>query len=302
MRIALIGLGAIGSLYGSKLLNNPAVSLTVLVDQARHARYLQEPLVINEKKLSFHYALPEEVLEPAELVLITTKARQLPAAIEMAKKVSNSQTLFLSLLNGITSEADLLQHFSAEQVLYGMCNGLDAVRAGRNVSYQNAGTISFGKLKNQPVADRVAEVAEIFRQSGIQTEVPIDMQQKIWYKFMVNVGINQISAVTGSPYGIFQKNQEAVAAVKAAMQEVIWLAEAEGIQLTTEHMNDWFLHTLAGLDPAGKTSMLQDIEQKRPTEVELFAGTVKKLAAKHQINVPVNELLYQLITVMEQEN
>jgi 2-dehydropantoate 2-reductase len=83
------------------------------------------------------------------------------------------------------------------------------------------------------------------------------------------------------------------------MQETIAVAAAEGVKLTERDLEEWY-RLIPTLSPEGKTSMLQDIEAGRKTEVEIFAGKVVALGARHGIPTPVNEGILQIIHVLEQ--
>ena len=116
---------------------------------------------------------------------------------------------------------------------------------------------------------------------------------------MANVGINQASAVLKAPYEIFQKVGEAYELMVLAMREVIAISKKVGIYLNEDDIVEFdkVLHTLS---PDGKTSMLQDMEAGRKTEVEMFAGTVIELGRKNGVDTPVNEVLFQMIRTLEQ--
>jgi 2-dehydropantoate 2-reductase len=124
------------------------------------------------------------------------------------------------------------------------------------------------------------------------------MIRMLWWKFMVNVGMNQASAVMRAPYGVIQSSPHARELMEALMREVVVLAKAGGINLVEKDIDDWygFLKTLS---PRGKTSMLQDIEAGRKTEIEIFAGKVVELGKTHGIPTPVNETLLRIISVLE---
>jgi len=126
------------------------------------------------------------------------------------------------------------------------------------------------------------------------------MYKKLWSKFMLNVGVNQTVAVYGSNYGDIQREGPAREMMIAAMREVITLAEKEGIMLTEDDITYW-LHVLSKLSPEGKPSMAQDVEAKRLSEVDLFAGTVLELGKKHGIPTPVNKELYERIKEIESQ-
>lgn len=115
---------------------------------------------------------------------------------------------------------------------------------------------------------------------------------------MINVGINQASVVLSAPYGIFQTSKHAQQIMESAMREVMTVAEAAGVNLVEKDIQDWytFMNTL---DPEGKTSMLQDIQAGRATEVDIFAGKVIELGKTYDIPTPVNEILYHTIKVLD---
>jgi 2-dehydropantoate 2-reductase len=102
-----------------------------------------------------------------------------------------------------------------------------------------------------------------------------------------------------APYGVFQSSPNAQALMETLMREVIALAGAEGIDLTEQDIADWY-RPLRTLSPTGQTSMLQDVEAGRKTEIEIFAGKVVELGHKHGIPTPVNETMLRLIRVLEE--
>jgi 2-dehydropantoate 2-reductase len=116
---------------------------------------------------------------------------------------------------------------------------------------------------------------------------------------MLNVGINQISAVLHTTYGSFSRLPEARELMRLACREVALLAEREGIALTEADIEDFF-PIFARLAPDGKPSMLQDVEAHRKTEVEMFAGTVVAFGRRHGVPTPVNATLLAMIHVIEQ--
>ena len=210
-------------------------------------------------------------------------------------------TLILSLLNGITSEDELAAAFGREKVPYAMILGIDAVREGNSTSFSAAGKIHFGDARNRRGRLERARVAHrvVLRQAGVGYVVPEDMVRSLWYKFMINVGINQASAVLRAPYGAFQRLPEAKEAMEGAMRELIAISRAKGTGLAEADLESWY-GTLLGLSPDAKTSMLQDVEAGRKTEVEAFAGTVIALGEGTGVPTPVNRLFFNLIRTIEQ--
>jgi 2-dehydropantoate 2-reductase len=201
-------------------------------------------------------------------------------------------------MNGIESEMKIGAAYGMEKVLYAVSVGLDGVREENRVNFKKPGKILFGEARNPFISERVKRVRDLFDRTGITSETPPDMIRILWWKFMINVGINQASAVLRAPYSVFQTSQEARDLMESAMQEVIMLAEKEKVQLSKEDINNWET-VLFGLNPEGKTSMLQDVEAHRKTEIEMFAGKVIELGTRHNVPTPVNQKLFNMIKEIE---
>jgi 2-dehydropantoate 2-reductase len=142
-------------------------------------------------------------------------------------------------------------------------------------------------------------VQAAFEAAGIASEIPADMMRILWWKFMINVGVNQASAVMKAPYGVFQASADAQALMETLMREVISLAQYLGVNLGDQDLIAWH-DVLKTLSPKGKTSMLQDIEAGRKTEVESFAGKMTELGQRHGVPTPVNQAVLSIVHVLEQ--
>jgi 2-dehydropantoate 2-reductase len=117
------------------------------------------------------------------------------------------------------------------------------------------------------------------------------MVRSLWFKFMINVGANQTSAILRANYGTLRSSSEAKELMDSAMQEVIALARAIKVDLSERDIGE-FYKVLETLNAEGKTSMLQDVEAGRKTEVEMLAGTMIELGKRHGVPTPVNQKLF----------
>ncbi|QTL96583.1 2-dehydropantoate 2-reductase [Iocasia frigidifontis] len=297
-KVSLIGLGAIGAAYGSKLNEVESISLKVIASKDRIERYSKQGFDVNGKKYNFDFISPEEDIEPADLILVSVKYHHLKHTIEDMRKHVGPNTIILSLLNGISSEEILGNEYGMRKMLYAMCVAIDAVREGTNIKFSNIGKIVFGE-KDNTYSENVLAVEELFDKAEIPYEIPENIMRSLWWKFMVNVGINQVSAVLRAPYGVFQKSNKALGLIKNSMEEVIEISKKIGINLEIKDIDE-FINIMMELSPNGKTSMCQDIEGGRKTEVDMFAGTIYKLGLEHGVNTPVNKMLYDMIKVLEQ--
>ena len=212
-----------------------------------------------------------------------------------------SDTTILSLLNGISSEEILKKEFGAEKVPLAMIISIDALRIGNSIRFTSAGEIRFGDEKNTPgaLSPRIAAVSRFFASHNVPAAIPDDMVHTLWFKFMLNVGLNQWSAVLRAPYGLFQASPSSRILLAATMKEVIALARVQGVGLDESHIDVVFA-TIDRLRGDGKTSMLQDIDAGRKTEVEAFAGVVVEKSRELGLDAPINRALLLAIRAMEE--
>lgn len=311
--VLIAGAGAVGCAVGSIIHKAAPGSVSVLADGKRLERYRRDGFIVNGTRYDFPLVLSSNAdastkARFADLVIVAVKHHHLNATIDMLRGHVGPETTILSLLNGIESEETFGAAFGAGSGApagtsippYAMILGIDAVRVGNDVRFASGGKIFFGENKNQAGAwsERVVRLARFFDRTGVAYVIPENMLKTLWYKFMINVGINQVSAVLRAPYGVFQRLKEAREAMEAPMREVIALSRAAGIGLEDEDLHRW-QETLAGLHPDGLTSMCQDVLAKRKTEVEMFAGTVVALGKKHGVPTPANEMLFDLLRTIE---
>jgi 2-dehydropantoate 2-reductase len=276
-----------------------AENIRVIADSARAER-ISAGVTVNGRVYRFSVYGPEEKSVPADLAIFAVKWPQLSLAIEEMKNQIGPDTIILSLLNGITSEREIIRAYGGCNVLLSLVMGVDATRDGDSTVYSNLGFIQFGEAENDSRAysPTVIAVKEFFDRAGIEYEIPADMKHALWKKFMMNVGANQTSAVLGCAYGLIQTSPDARHVIRAAMEEVASIAEREGVSLTKEDIEDGFAR-LDRLSGGGLTSMCQDILSRRTTEADMFGGVVTELAGRHGLKAPVNETLFRLIKAIE---
>ncbi len=297
-RVVLCGAGAVGSLYVPLLHDLQPGLVRVLAGAARRQRLLAEGLTVNGRRLDVPVIAPGEEGEPADLLLVAVKQHHLARTIEDARAVVGPETVILSLLNGITSEEILGRAFGPEKVLPAFVLGTDSVRDGTRSRHSSMGHVYFGARSNDPADPRVAAVRALFDRARIPYRVPEDILREQWFKFMLNVGVNQVSALLRATYGAFATVPELRELTRAAALEVVAISAGAGVGLSPEDVERVF-PILAKLAPGGKTSMLQDVEAGRKTEVEIFAGAVVELGRRHGVATPVNEVLGEMLVAVE---
>jgi 2-dehydropantoate 2-reductase len=297
-KIAILGAGAMGAFFTAKFIETHGVSTAVVARDQRYERLKNHGLMVNGTSYMVPVIHPDEDTAHADLIIVALKHHHLPEAVPDLKNLVGDSTLIISVMNGLDSEKYIGSMYGMDKMLYAISVGIDAVRQGNNVIYTNPGKHLFGEEKNPTVSERVERVQNAFSRAGIPFETPEDMIRTMWWKFMVNVGMNQTSAVMRIPYGVFQTSSEAQALMEALMREVIVLAQSVGVDLTERDLDEWY-NVLKTMSPDGKTSMLQDIEEKRKTEIEIFGQKVVDLGNAHGVPTPVNQTVLTIIRVLE---
>jgi 2-dehydropantoate 2-reductase len=297
--VAVIGAGAMGAIYATHFYHTPGFSPVFIARDQRLEKLQKDGIIVNGSPYFIPAIRPEDASSPADLIIVSLKHHQLEEGIRDLGSLVGSSTVFLSVMNGLESEETIAALYGKEKVLYAVSFKVDAVRSDNQITYTRPGIIYFGEAQNKTLSANVQRVQRAFDQAGLSYETPEDMLRMLWWKFLFNVGINQASAVLRAPYGLFQSNREAQELMEALMEEVVVLAQRLAINLTAEDIQGWY-PVLHALSPQGKTSMLQDIEAQRKTEVDIFGGKVIALGKANGIPTPVNQTVVRIIRAMEQ--
>ena len=304
--VAIVGFGSLGAMYAACF--GAAMGperVFVVADAARTERYRAEAATFNGEPIRVTYLTYEEAAEraavqPFDVVLYAVKYGALPEAIEQSSPLVSLDTAVISVLNGITSEEVLAERFGWDRVLLCIAQQMDSRKVGAVVTAGCVGVMALGVRDPEDAAQRanLARVTEWLAAVEQPFIVPADIQHQLWGKLICNVGVNQACAVYDCCFNGIHVPGEAREAMIAAMGEVAAVGRACGIALTDDDVAYW-LDIIDHLNPAGMPSLRQDVLARRPTEVELFSGTINRLGAAHGIPTPQNERFYAAIKELE---
>lgn len=296
---AIIGMGALGLLFGNQIterLGKDAVSY--ILDGDRLDSYRGRSFTVNGEEKEFSLVSSAQA-QPADLVIAAVKFGSLESALDSMRGCVGEDTIILSVLNGISSERIIGERYGMDRVLCTVAQGMDAMRSGSSLTYTKMGELIIGTFDpaQEPL---LAQVREFFDSVGLPYTAAEDIHKRLWGKFMLNVGVNQTCMVYETDYAGVLAPGDAHKTMLAAMHEVAQLAKTEGIDLTEEDI-DYYVGLLGTLSPTGVPSMRQDAIARRPSEVEMFAGTVLRMAQQRGMDTPANRFLYDSVIKMEAE-
>lgn len=300
-RVLVVGTGALGAYYGGRLAQ--AGCEVVFVARGATLAALRDSGVCIASARGADRIHPVHAVEtPAEagacgIVLVCVKAYDTDAVIATLRPVVNAGTIVVSLQNGIENEARLAAGLGLAPLLVALTQiGAELVEPGV-VRIDSGGRIVFGEPDDR-VTPRVARLAALFRAAGIDHRVPRRIAVLLWDKLAWNAAFNAATAVTRRTVGELLADPDGRALVRAAMLEVVGVAQASGVPLAEAKVDEALRHSAAELAML-KTSMLQDRLRGRRLEYDALNGAVLRAAARHGVPVPVNRVLHGLLAVLD---
>lgn len=289
MKIAILGgAGAMGSALGALLFE--AGNAVTLVDVAQKAveSINTDGLIVEEKDGTSRSVRVPATADPAsvgpvELVIVFVKCYHTEVAVRGAAPLIRSDTVVLSLQNGWGNAPRIAGIVGPEKVVVGVTYHSATVRGPGRILHAGKGPTFLGEI-GQPVSARVQRIAETFQAAGIPVTASDTVLDEIWKKLALNVATLPTSATIGVTADRLLDTPQMQGLMQALLKEVVSVANAQGISLDFTERWEAISGLLGRLAPGTKGSMLQDVENRRQTEIDVINGAI--LAAGEQTGVP----------------
>jgi len=300
MKIAMIGPGAMGSLFGGLLtLSNEELWL-VGYKPEQVERICSEGLTFEERgkvKIIPMRATPDvRSVGKADLVIFFVKTYDTERAVSDSLVLEKEETIFLTLQNGLGNEEALCKKIDPQKVILGITgHGATLIRPG-HIRHAGWGKTYIGE-RNHQITERVNQIAQMFTKAGIETEVSSHIHDLIWEKLFMNVGINALTALTGLKNGQLLDYPETVRLMEALVSEAVEVARKKGIQIEGNPIEK--VKWVAEATRENRSSMGQDVDHRRKTEIDAINGAIVREAEGLGISVPYNRMVTELIKVIE---
>ena len=298
-KVALIGVGAVGSYILWGLSQKDGIDLCVIAEGERKDRYERDGFEINGN--TFHPAIktPSEA-HGADLIIVATKYSGLSAAVGYAAVICDEHTQVISLMNGVESEGVIGEKVGMEKMIYSVIK-IASERIGNSVKFDPETTIGviYGELEGKRVPGRLNAVEELFNGSGVKSRRSDVILSEIWCKFRLNVSHNLPQAILGVGVGAYLDSEHAAFLRDSLAREVEALAMAQGIDVS---LADKSSNKGSAVAKAAKYSTYQDICAKRHTEIDMLAGAMIRIGEKLGIPTPYSQFVYHAIKALEEKN
>ncbi len=303
MKIAMIGAGAMGCLYGAKL-SAVSENQVYLIDVWKeHIDAInQHGLMMEEDGETFQYTGVKGVVDAnqagiCDLAIVFVKSTLTGEAVKGNKAVFGPDTVALTLQNGLGNIDQIRAEIGEDNVIAGTtAHGATMLEPGK-MRHAGKGKTIIGEITGEPT-ERVEKIQSVFREAGFETEISSNILGLVWDKLLVNVGINALTAISRLHNGQLLDHPELVQLLEAAVSEASAVAAVKGIPLSHE---DPVAHTktVCAATASNKSSMLQDILNHRQTEIDMINGAILREGASAGVSTPVNLVLTNLVRYLQ---
>ena len=300
MKIVIIGAGAMGSLFGGHLARSEEEVWLVGNRKEKIDAILSVGLTIekNEKTQIIRVNATSDVASvgKADLVIFFIKTYHTEKAVSDALVLQKEDTTFLTLQNGLGNEDVICKKVNRSNVMLGVTNhGATLIRPGY-IRHAGWGKTYIGELDGK-ITDRAAHIAQIFSDVGIETKVSPNIHGLVWNKLLTNVGINALTALTGLKNGQLLDYPETLRLMEALVSEASEVARKKGIQIEENPIDK--VKAIAEATRKNRSSMGQDFDYRRRTEIDAINGVVVREAERLGISAPYNQMITDLVKVIE---
>lgn len=304
MKIAVLGAGAMGSVFGGIL--SRAGNDVTLVDPWREAvgAINRDGLAIQDKTGNTTvYRVPAvssaaEIRGPVDLVLVFVKCYHTADAVKGALPLLGPDTLVLSLQNGWGNGPRIASLVGPSKVILGVCYHSATVLGPGRVLHAGSGATFIGPYDGAP-ASRVDALASALRAAGIPVEANGHVLREIWSKLALNVATLPTSSALRLTADRLLDSAEMQSLMRELLREVEAVAQAQGIEISADERWAAISQLLGRLAPGSKGSMLQDVERQRATEIDVICGAIVDAGRRLGIATPYNHAMLCLVKSLE---
>jgi 2-dehydropantoate 2-reductase len=303
MKIAVLGAGAMGSVIGGLLAK--AGNEVTLIDVVKPAidAINASGLKIEDKAGVVETVRLKATDQPAsvgiaDLLLVFVKCYHTEAAVANARPMIGPQTTVLSLQNGWGNGPRIAKIAGEDKLLLGVCYHSATVTAPGHVLHAGKGMTFIGEV-NGKMTERLARVAKAFIAAGIEVTTTPDVLKEIWSKLALNVCTLPTSALLRFYAPQLVQHEAMLDLMRSLLREVVAVARAQGIALDFDERWEAITGLLKRCGPNAKSSMLQDVEKGRHTEIDVINGAIIEAGQRLSIATPYNDAMVKLIKSLE---
>ena len=306
MNITVIGPGAIGCLLAAYL-TRAGAEVSLLDYRLKRVTLLQDRgIAVDGERETFHTPIKATAylteIRSTDIFILCVKASDTAAVAATLKDAIPPESHLLTLQNGMGNREKLSESFGSDRVFAGATShGATLLEVGR-VRHAGYGEIwlggTSGSSSSQASQAILQNLAATMNRAGLQAHVVDDIESILWSKLVVNVGINALTAILGVPNGELIKTPTCQKIMDRAVAEAVQVASGCGIKLQLPEEIER-VRAVCNSTAVNISSMLQDVQRQKKTEIDQINGAVVRMAASLGMASPVNEVLTALVRGLE---
>ena len=306
MKIAVIGTGAMGSIYAARFsrAGHEVVAIDIWQDHVnyinRNGLFIDGPdgqIIAKNIKASTKFS----DLKGCHFYIIATKAMKLEESIKSLKDWINLNSPIITIQNGLGAGDIILRHMPENNIILGVAEGFGAsLQRPGHVTHTANKQIRLGSISKISSEKELQNIVDTWRSGGLKTEIYKNIEQLIWEKLLCNVTLSGPCSIFGCNVNELFNNQEYWNFALNCMQEAYSVGLSMGIPFSFEDPVA-YVSGFAKRVGSAKPSMLQDYENKKKTEIDFINGAIPPLGAKSKIPTPFNDHVCRIIREAERE-
>ena len=306
MKIAVIGTGAMGSIYAARFsrAGHEVVAIDIWQDHVnyinRNGLFIDGPdgqIIAKNIKASTKFS----DLKGCHFYIIATKAMKLEESIKSLKDWINLNSPIITIQNGLGAGDIILRHMPENNIILGVAEGFGAsLQRPGHVTHTANKQIRLGSISKISSEKELQNIVDTWRSGGLKTEIYKNIEQLIWEKLLCNVTLSGPCSIFGCNVNELFNNREYWNFALNCMQEAYSVGLSMGIPFSFEDPVA-YVSDFAKRVGSAKPSMLQDYENKKKTEIDFINGAIPPLGAKSKIPTPFNDHVCRIIHEAERE-
>jgi len=300
MRIAVLGAGAMGALFGSYLSRRHTVTL-VDINQPLVEKIRSQGVLVIEPDHTRKRFYPQAVcdtsqMEPVDLVIVFVKAMYTRSSLRTNRGLIGPDTYIMTLQNGGGHEEILREFVDDAHVIIGTTQHNCTVVSQGQINHGGAGQIHIGSHTGSAAA--LEPIAAAFTECGLATDCSTQVQSLIWDKLFTNVSASVLTGILQVPLGYISQNPDAWTLCQTLIREAVAVANADGMDFDPAKKIEE-VRAVCDKSPNGYTSIWADLKNGRKSEVDTISGYVVRASHRNGTAAPTHEMMVHLVHSME---
>ncbi len=301
MKIAIIGPGALGILLAANLVRAKN-EVWLLDNDAKRAKRLStggirlEGLGGSYKTRINATSNPKEIEKP-DAIFICVKSYDTENTLKGIGQLLTENTYVVSLQDGLGNLQTINEYVDSDSMLGGVTSQQATLIEDGHVRHTDKGETVIGEEKGK-VLGSIREISSVLNKANFPTKVTKDINSAIWSKLIINVGINALTAVTRLKNGALVKNEYTREIMRRAVSEAVKVAKRKRIKLAYDDPIQK-VEAVCKATADNTSSMLQDVLDRKQTEIDFINGAIIRQAKSLNIKTPTNEMLTELVKAVE---